>query len=235
MNPKRTGEFFIPGQGHRSTEEEHLERYEFAKRLVSGKRVLDIACGVGYGSRMLIEGGASSVVGCDISRDNVEYAVRTYGCDGLKFIEKDARRPIDEGGFDVIVCFETIEHVDNYKAVLLNLYNSLKMGGKLIISSPNRTITSPDLGPEDRAAHYHIREFTIDEFKSHLRTSGFRNIAVYGQRQQRFFLNSFIEKRYKRLFKASKKASAMVEPLKKGLGPEYFVMIAENEVVDSAQ
>lgn len=232
MNLKRTGEFFIPGQGHRSTEEEHFERYEFAKRFISGKRVLDIACGVGYGSRMLIDGGATNVVGCDVLRDNVEYAANTYGCDGLKFIVKDARQPIDEGEFDVIVCFETIEHVDNYKAVLLNLHTLLKMDGKLIISSPNRTITSPHLRADNRAAYYHIREFTINELKDHLSAAGFKNIEVYGQRQQRFFLNSFLEKQYKQLFKPSRKSSAAVELLKKGLGPEYFVMIAEKKVVN---
>jgi SAM-dependent methyltransferase len=227
MNLKNTGEFFIPGQRHRSTEEEHFERYEFAKRFVSGKRVLDIACGVGYGSRMLIEGGASNVVGCDVLPDNIEYAARTYGCEGLKFVIKDARQPIDEGEFDVIVCFETIEHVDNYKAVLLNLHTSLKMDGKFIISSPNRIITSPHLSSESRASYYHIREFTISELKDHLIAAGFKNIEVNGQRQQRFFLNPFLEKQYKQLFKPSKRVSATVQPLKKGLEPEYFVMVAE--------
>lgn len=233
MNVKHTGEFFIPGKGHQSTEEEHFERYKFAKRFVSGKRVLDIACGVGYGSRMLIEGGASNVVGCDVLRDNIEHAVRTYGCEGLRFLIKDARQPINEGEFDVIVCFETIEHVDNYKTVLFNLHTSLKVDGKFIISSPNRTITSPHLSSESRASYYHIREFTINELKNHLIAAGFKNIEVNGQRQQRFFLNSFLEKQYKQLFKPSRRTSATVQPLKKGLEPEYFVMIAEKKGANS--
>jgi hypothetical protein len=63
--------------------------------------------------------------------------------------------------------------------------------------------------------------------KDHLIAAGFKNIEVNGQRQQIFFLNPFLEKQYKQLFKPSKRVSATVQPLKKGLEPEYFVMVAE--------
>lgn len=226
MKTEYTGEFFVPGEGCKISEEEHFERYKFAATYAAGKRILDIACGVGYGSNILSEMGASIIIGCDIIEDNIEYCVKRYQSDSLKFKVKDVTKPLLKEEFDLIVCFETIEHIDDFKTALTNLYDSLKEDGRLIISSPNRKITNPYLGPNERAGVYHIREFTIDEFKVHLLESGFINIEVYGQRQQRFFDNPFIEKHYKRLFKPSRKASPKVEPIKKGLEPEYFIMIA---------
>ena len=226
MKTDFTGEFFVPGEGCKTSEEEHFERYKFAATYGAGKRILDIACGVGYGAKILSEMGASNIVGCDILEDNIEYCINRYKSDSIEFKVKDVTKPLLEREFDLIVCFETIEHIDDFKTVLINLYDSLKEDGRLIVSSPNRKITNPYLGPNERAGVYHIREFTIDEFQVHLLEIGFKNIEVYGQRQQRFFKNPFIEKHYKRLFKPSRKASPKVEPIKKGLEPEYFIMIA---------
>ncbi len=225
MRVKYSGEFFIPGEGPKISEEEHLERYKFAAKYAPGKRILDIACGVGYGSKILIEAGASSVLGCDISEDNIEYANSKYKSPNLEFRVKDATKPLLEGKFDLIVSFETIEHIDDFKTILNNFSESLRADGNLIISSPNRKITNPYLGPNDKPSTYHIREFTIDEFQVHLMESGFKNIELYGQRQQKVFRNPFFEKHYKRIFKPSRKASPRVEPIKEGSEPEYFVMI----------
>jgi SAM-dependent methyltransferase len=226
IKPKHTGEFFIPGLGHKSTEEEHFERYRFAALHVPRKRVLDIACGVGYGSRILIEARAASVLGCDILESNIDYARREYGCEGLTFMVTDAARTSFRSEFDVVVCFETIEHIDDFRSVLANLRNALKEEGMLILSSPNRTISSPHLGVNDRAAHFHLREFTPSEFSGYLIEAGFCSLEWYGQRQQRFFQNPFLERHYKKLFKPSRKADPRVTPLRKGLGPEYFVVVA---------
>lgn len=227
MQLKFSGECFIPGSGSKISEEEHFERYLFASTYVCGKRVLDIACGEGYGSKILKEANASSVTGCDVSENNITHAISQYKSTNLEFKVKDITEPLLEGEFDIIVCFETIEHVDNFKSALNNLYTSLKKDGKLIISSPNRNITNPYLGTNERASDYHIREFTIDEFLLHLNESHFEFIEIYGQRQQKYFNNPFIEKHYKRLFKPSKNSSPKVEKIREGLLPEYFVVIAK--------
>jgi 2-polyprenyl-3-methyl-5-hydroxy-6-metoxy-1,4-benzoquinol methylase len=222
---KYSGEFFVPGISPKIIEEEHFERYKFAAKYAHGKRILDIACGVGYGSKILIEAGASSVLGCDILEDNIKNAIDQYKSDNLEFKVKDATKPLLEGKFDLIACFETIEHIDDFKTTLNNFYESLMPDGQLIISSPNRKITEPYLGPNDRTSTYHVREFTINEFHAHLIEHGFKNIELYGQRQQRVFSYPFFEKHYKRIFKPSRKASPKVEPSKNNLEPQYFVMI----------
>ncbi len=220
-----TGECFIPGKGSKICEEEHLERYRFASNYVCGKRILDIACGAGYGSNILLQANASFVLGCDISEVNIIYNISNNKHDNIEFKVKNIEKPILEGEFDVVVCFETIEHVNNFRSALDNLYVSLKKGGKIIISSPNRKVTNPYLGMDERASDYHVREFTMDEFRLHLTESHYKSIEIYGQRQQKYFDNPFLEKHYKRFFKPSKNSSPKVEKIREGLAPEYFVMV----------
>ena len=177
----------IPGMSSKITEEEHIERYFFASRYADNIRVLDIACGVGYGSHILANAGAKFVLGCDLMENNISYAKENYIADNLEFKCKDARTEIGEGEFDLVVCFETIEHVDDCYNVLGNLYNSLKRDGTLIISSPNRKITNPYLRVIDRPSfEYHYREYKRDEFYLLLEAFGFSNIEEYGQRHQFF-------------------------------------------------
>src|SRR5438876_5831168 len=101
-----TGEFFVPGKAGKRIEQDHLARYEFATRFAAGKRVLDIACGVGYGSRMLHDSGAS-VTGVDINPELVHFATETYGTDGLVFQVGDACRCRFNAAFDLVTCLET--------------------------------------------------------------------------------------------------------------------------------
>ncbi len=227
MRLKFSGECFIPGNSTKICQEEHFERYLFASNFVCGKRVLDIACGEGYGSKILIDANASSVLGCDISESNITHAIAQYKSNNLEYKVKDITKPILEGEFDIIICFETIEHVDDFKSALYNLYISLKKDGKLIISSPNRQITNPYLRANERASDYHIREFTINELLFHLNENYFEFIEIYGQRQQKYFKHPFFEKHYKRLFKPSQNASPKVERIREGLAPEYFVAIVK--------
>ena len=86
-------------------------RYRFAKDFVRGKRVLDIACGEGYGAAALAKAGASSVVGVDVSADVCDHALRKYGLDARP---GDAQAiPLPDRSIDLVVSFETIEHVDD--------------------------------------------------------------------------------------------------------------------------
>ena len=109
-------ERMVPEEAHARIFWEHVARYRFAKDFVRGKRVLDIACGEGYGASSLAKAGAASVVGVDIADDVCEHARRKYGIDART---GDAQAiPLPDRSIDLIVSFETIEHVASPAAFL---------------------------------------------------------------------------------------------------------------------
>lgn len=135
---------------------EHFTRYLAAQPLVVGKRVLDIASGSGYGSHLLAQ-GAASVVGVDISPDAVEYATATYPRPNLEFRRGDATAiPLDDASVDVVVTFETIEHVADYRAFLAEVDRVLAPGGIALVSTPN------DIEFVE-GNHFHLHQFVYDE------------------------------------------------------------------------
>ncbi|MBM7097490.1 class I SAM-dependent methyltransferase [Bacillus sp. H-16] len=145
---------------------EHLARYYFAFPYASG-RVLDIACGTGYGTKMIAKGrkkSITSITGVDINVDTIEYARKTYFHPLLSFTAGNALDPSlrDEiGTFDTIISFETIEHVPNDRQFLKSLINLLNPGGTLLISTSfgeGRGI------PCGSPFHYH--QLTEDEFEA---------------------------------------------------------------------
>jgi SAM-dependent methyltransferase len=128
----------------------HLERYEFAARCLAGARVLDIACGVGYGTRLLADraGGRCAVLGVDRSGPAIEYAQGRYGCKGVEFRAADAFAFRDPEGFDTIVSLETVEHLDDPRGFLAGLCAMLRPGGVIVASVP--TTPSVDVNPHHR-------------------------------------------------------------------------------------
>lgn len=138
-------------------------RYELVKDFVKGKKVLDIACGSGYGSRLLAEAGATEVIGLDIDKEAVAQAALNYG-DGLSnlhYAVGDAEKLTQaDNYFDIIVSFETIEHLPNVDKYLEQLQLVLNdKGGLVFISTPNKEV-STEKNP------YHLREFTKSEFEA---------------------------------------------------------------------
>jgi len=224
-----TGEYMIPGAAPKWIERHHVARYRFAAGYVRGKRVLDIACGVGYGSRMLLAAGALRVDGVDISEDVVEYARGQYAADGLTFSCGDITTFSSEDPYDVITCFETIEHIPDHRAALRNLLSLQPAGGTLIISSPNRLIVSPKAGMiSDRPANrYHIREFTMEELENELIGAGYEvpDGSLYGQNHQRYFGSELANRIYRRIVRPHKTTSADVTPVR-NMMPRYFVITA---------
>src|SRR5215831_8579299 len=105
-----TGERMVPEQTPPAVFWEHIYRYRFASEFVKGKRVLDIACGEGYGAAALLKAGAASVVGVDICPETCEHARRKYGIDAR--VGHVHSIPLPSHVIDVIVSFETLEHVD---------------------------------------------------------------------------------------------------------------------------
>jgi GT2 family glycosyltransferase/SAM-dependent methyltransferase len=172
-----TGERFIPGVKG-DIEVEHLHRYHAAAELVGGLRVLDIACGEGYGSSILAQ-RAASVVGIDISADAVAHAQAHYVRENLRFaVGSCVQIPIDDASVDAIVSFETIEHVAEQEDTLREFARVLRPGGWLCISCPDRLEYS-DL--PHFSNQYHVRELYANEFRDLLQRH-FTQVTMYGQR-----------------------------------------------------
>ena len=173
-----TGERFIPTEPG-SIRLEHYHRYAIALDAVSGKTVLDVACGEGYGSALMSD-VARSVVGVDISADVVRHATRSYSSkENLKFVQGSASAlGFDDASFEVIVSFETIEHLAEQAEMLAEFRRVLHPRGSLIISSPNRPVYAEQTGQPNA---FHVKELDFREFNQVLK-SQFPAVRFYGQR-----------------------------------------------------
>lgn len=158
---------------------EHLHRYAFARGFAKNKKALDLASGEGYGSFMLSE-DAKEVVGVEINKRAVEHASAKYQRENLNFIQGSILDiPIDgENVFDLVVCFEAMEHVEDHRKLLSEIKRLLKSDGVLIISTPNK-ITYSDI--KKYTNPFHINELYFEDFKEIL-SQYFSNVSTFGQR-----------------------------------------------------
>lgn len=116
----------------------HLNRYLTTKQYVRGKRVLDIACGEGYGSKLMKNWGAASVVGVDTSEEALTVANNYFSGEGISFLNHTAEElPFENDSFDVVVSFETVEHLDHPENFLREVARVVKFDGVVLISCPN--------------------------------------------------------------------------------------------------
>ncbi len=174
-----TGERCIPEKLKETDEtyQEHIERYKFACGFVSNSIVLDAACGAGYGSYMLSE-TAKQVFGIDISQESIDYAREKYSNTNITFeVMNIEKLKYPDNFFDIVVSFETIEHISSQETFLKEIKRVLKPGGKLILSTPNIETTS-----KGKAVHtpFHLKEVTLDEMIGLLKD--FKDIKVYSQK-----------------------------------------------------
>lgn len=158
----------VPGETGGRLLMEHVGRYEFASRFVRGMRVLDVACGAGYGAPILWGAGARSYVGVDISPEAVSIARSRYRVsEDVSFALGDACRldGIGAGAFDVVVSFETIEHLEDPERFLARVRDVLTPGGKLVVSTPNRAAYDPLAASGAKPTNpFHVREWSAREF-----------------------------------------------------------------------
>lgn len=159
-----TGERVIPGEVDTDLWNEHVARYLFAARLARQKRVLDIACGTGYGTHELA-GTATSAVGIDRAPEAIQYASSHFGRSNLTFLQASAGElPFPDSSFDLITAFEVIEHLGDWHRLLAEARRLLRPGGQFVVSTPNKLYyaqSREQAGPNP----FHEHEFTFDEFR----------------------------------------------------------------------
>ncbi len=174
-----TGERFLPWLEGAQIHYEHLHRYAFASQFVRNKRVLDIACGEGYGTELLAR-KAEYAAGVDVDEKTIRHATSRYLRDNLEFMHGSVLDlPIkDESRFDVIVCFEGLEHIAEHDKLLSEVKRLLKDDGLFIVSTPNKAVYTD---APDYHNPFHMKELYIDEFRSLLRQY-FADMRIFGQR-----------------------------------------------------
>lgn len=174
-----TGERIVPGKTAEALFRQHEERYVFAAQYVSGKDVLDVACGSGVGTSLLREAGARCAWGLDIDSDAIAFAKTRYR--DCTFAQCDATNLcLASSSVDVVVSFETLEHLKDQRKFLMECRRVLRPGGVLICSTPNLGVSR--WGPDNP---YHVREFSPMEFKG-LFEGVFSSTELFGQRNRMF-------------------------------------------------
>ncbi|RNB79815.1 class I SAM-dependent methyltransferase [Brevibacillus nitrificans] len=159
---------------------EHIARYYFATPYIKG-RVLDIACGTGYGAHMVAKDRKRELVelvAVDNDEETLLYANREYNHQKITYQKGDALDPsLPEqlGQFDTILSFETIEHVADDLLFMDNLYRMLKPGGILVLSSPFGRGRG-----QKTSEPFHVHQLTPEEFEELF--VRFSHVEIYYQR-----------------------------------------------------
>jgi SAM-dependent methyltransferase len=135
------------------------ERYAFAARYARAGRILDLACGVGYGTRILADRAdpGATLLGVDVSEAAIAHAREHYAGERVAFETGDAMALRDPGGFDAIVSIETVEHLPDPTGFVARLVGLLRPGGVLVASVP--VTPSVDANP------FHLHDFTERSFR----------------------------------------------------------------------
>jgi len=177
-----TAERVVLGCSDPAVEQEHLRRYEYALSFAKDKDILDVACGTGYGSAMMLEAGAKSVCGVDIDAFAVAKAETLYGRKGLSYFRCNAEKlDLPDRSFDVVVSFETIEHLQNPTLYLKEIHRVLRPGGLFLCSTPDRRLASTMYPIRRRPNNsFHVREYERGEFIEIL-SSKFSIVEMRGQ------------------------------------------------------
>lgn len=175
-----TGERFVADLDAPEIAYEHWHRYLYASRFAAGKSVLDVASGEGYGSALLAR-TAREVVGVDVAEPAVAAATERYASGNLRFQRGTVDRlPFQDGAFDLVVSFETVEHVDGpaQRTFVAEVRRVLAFGGLFLVSTPDRRTYSDVPGYRNP---FHVQELYPDEFRTLLQAA-FPHVALISQR-----------------------------------------------------
>ena len=162
---------------------ESIQRYEFALKYCTDKRVLDAGCGTGYGAHFLAANGVRSVLGLDISDEAITEAKDNYRLNNLHFERRDVETLADDpplgGQFDVVVNFENLAHLQHPERMIGAVAKLLPKGGTLITSTPNGEVSALDENGKP-LYRFHYRVYTASDLRSFL-SPHFNRLSMYGQ------------------------------------------------------
>lgn len=163
---------------------EHIHRYyETLKHITGGIKILDLACGNGFGSEILSNEGKNVVIGADINEEAIKECKKNFPYKNLTFeIIDGTNMPYENETFGLVTSFETIEHTKDYEKMLKEFFRVLKPKGICIISTPNIKINSPNGIIENP---FHTQEFNYNELKNIL-DDVFNAVSIYGQKYIRY-------------------------------------------------
>ncbi len=189
---KSTGERLITDYSMGKGAIEHLHRYAIALSFVKGKKVLDIACGEGYGTNLMAN-YASSIIGVDISDEAINHAKEKYKKNNLSYKLGSATDiPLEDNSVDVVVSYETLEHHDKHDEMFAEIKRVLTDTGLLIISTPEK-VNYHSVDPNNI---FHIKEITGEDFDQ-LLGRHFSNFKVFKQKFLQSSLIYSLDKQFK--------------------------------------
>jgi SAM-dependent methyltransferase len=153
----------------------HVAAYEWIAERVAGLDVIDMACGEGYGADILAR-RAARVTGVDANPEAHEHARLKYSRAGVRFV-RDLVESYDEP-CDAVTFLQTIEHVEDPKAVLDHFRSILRPGGTAYVSTPNVLTLAPP-GAQKSDNPWHVREYRHQEFRA-LCERSFERVELLG-------------------------------------------------------
>jgi ubiquinone/menaquinone biosynthesis C-methylase UbiE len=156
-----------------------IYKYVFASKFLSNDRVLDIACGIGYGSNIIYKINPKvSIIAGDIYLKGLIYGKKKIN-EKIEFTNLDILHlPYKDNSFDVVITFETLEHIINLDSYLKEINRVLKSEGVFLCSTPNKKF-SQRVGIKNE---FHVKEYSHDELKNYLEIY-FKDINSYGQKE----------------------------------------------------
>ena len=167
-------------------------RYQWAQQYVRpSMKILDLACGTGFGSALLSRAVGVTVIGGDLDPPSLAAAAAELGTEsGPHFAAMDGTRlPLPDRSLDLVLSYETVEHIEQYRDFAGELARILKKSGTLLLSTPNRLLTSPDGVIRNP---FHTQEFDMPGL-GRLLSGHFSEVSVMGQHYVSTANESFTE------------------------------------------
>ena len=204
---------------------EHLVRYQALENIVRGKTVLDIASGSGYGTNA-ISNYADKVFGVDVDQDAVKYAQKNYTNSKIEFLKGDGRDiPLPDNAVDIVVSFETIEHIEDYGHFVKEVKRVLKADGLFVLSTPNDKEF-----PE--GAHFHIHEFEHEELQ--------KLVDLYFTQSKEYFqvtwlYNALLEGQQLQTERTLKLRTINAAPVSTEKAIYFYMLLANREITEEVE